>query len=191
MSNGKQSQSAPIWVALTVAVLVVVIVSAVVLPSFIRTYLDMTEAERQHAQDTPAMEAPGMMGAEPEAPAPAGVVYAGEPIPLTVPSGYALDAAFALRADGPLPFRQEDITPSFLKTSLKLSLPAGRSYVALFIASAPFDHYERTGFPSAPELLANLHDNEVFGIIEVTAEETKAYLSPANIAAGAASLRTP
>ncbi len=189
MSSGNKSESAPIWVALTVAVLVVVIVSAIVLPGFIRTYLDLAEAERQHSEEAPTMEMPGMMGTEPEAPAPAGVVYAGEPIPLTVPSGYPFDAAFALRADGPLPFKQADITPSFLKTNLKLSLPPSRSFVALFIDSAAFDHYERAGFPPAPELLANLRDDEVFGIIEVTPDETRAYLSAQDIADAAAELR--
>lgn len=189
MSSGGKPEGAPIWVALTVAVLVVVIVSALLLPGFIRTYLDLAEAERQHSQEAPAMELPGTAGEEPEAAAPTGVVYAGEPIPLTVPAGYRYDAAFALRADGPLPFQPADITPSFLKTNLKLGLPGGRSYVALFIAAAPFDHYERAGFPAAPELLANLRDEEVFGIIEVAPEETRVYFSAQDIPAAAAELR--
>jgi len=188
MSSGNKSESAPIWVALTVAVLVVVIVSAIVLPGFIRTYLDLAEAERQHSQEAPPVGMPSL-GEEPESANPAGVVYAGEPIPLSVPAGYAFDAAFALRADGPLPFKQADITPSFLKTNLKLSLPPSRSFVALFIDSAAFDHYERAGFPPAPELLANLRDDEVFGIIEVTPDETRAYLSAQDIADAAAELR--
>jgi len=191
VSSGRQPEGAPIWVAVAVAVLVVVIVSAILLPGFIRTYLELAEAERPHSQEAPPRPMPPVAAEEPEPAAPAGVVYAGEPIPLAVPAEYPFDAAFALRADGPLPFTAEDLTPSFLEASLKLSLPGGRSYVALFVGSAPFDHYERVGFPPVTELLANLRDDEVFGIIEVAAGEAKAYLAPADIAAAAASLRAP
>jgi len=46
VSSGRQPEGAPIWVAVAVAVLVVVIVSAILLPGFIRTYLELAEAER-------------------------------------------------------------------------------------------------------------------------------------------------
>jgi hypothetical protein len=169
---------------MTVAILVVLAVSAFVLPPFVSEYLEMAEREQRFAEDG---------GAEPGAeseffatrresrntmrdlPPDIGKRTA---IPLTTSPDFAFPAVFAYSVAGELPFKPEEVNPSYVDFHLGLSIAGNTDYLLLFLAEPTFAAYYEQGFPDAAALIAELKAEEVRGIIERVAGEFSVFTLP-------------
>ncbi len=157
---------------MTVAILVVLAVSAFVLPPFVSEYLEMAEMKQRYADDS---------GAEPEAESEfftarpisrdaardlPPVIGKRTAIPLSAGPDFAFPAVFAYSVAGELPFKPEEVNQSYVDFHLGLSVAGDTDCLLLFLAESTFAHYYEGGFPDAAALVAELKAEEVRGVIE-------------------------
>jgi len=178
----------------TVGVLVVVVVSALLLPPFVREYLRMAgqpeggPSEGRQPEGEPEFFAP--RGKEPGSSRsyPEGTARH-VPIPLAVPRSSEFATAFAYCVEEALPFKPEEVNQSFVDFNFGLRLSGDVDYLLLFLDAPCFDHYYAEGFPPLAELLGNVGVAEVCGIIERTGGRFSVFARPDEVGAELQRLR--
>ncbi len=187
MAEGKPGGEvrAPVWVSALVAILVVGVTSAILLPPFIVEYLRVSQM---------ASKAPASGDAEDGSAGPSDFYIVGGmdmpesaeiasmPISLRVPRRYGFDAAFALGVVGSLPVSPERLDEQQVKSALGLSIDPGVDYFLLFLAAPRFNEYSRGGFPDAVTVLDSVKPQEVRGILERVKGRFILFAEPAQVA---------
>ena len=182
-----KSETAPVWVVMTVAILVVLAVSAFILPPFVTEYLKVAEMNQRYAEDSEAeprpeseffAAGPGGQGAVRDLSPDIGKRT---PIPISAGSGFSFPAVFVYSVAGELPFKPDEVNQSYVDFNLGLSVAGETDYLLLFLVETSFAAYYEQGFPSASGLLAELRSDEVFGIIERVKEEFVVFTVPEDI----------
>jgi len=172
---------------MTVAILVVLAVSAFILPPFVTEYLKVAEMNKRYPEDTGAeagsereffTAGPGGQGTVQDMPPDIGKRTA---IPISAGQNFAFPAVFAYSVAGELPFKAEEINQAYVDFNLGLSVAGGTDYLLLFLAETSFAAYYEQGFPSATALLAEVRSEEVFGIIERVDGEFVVFTAPEDI----------
>ena len=180
-------ETAPAWVVMTVAILVVLAVSAFLLPPFVSEYLKVAEMNQRYAEDNDAgpgpeseffTAGPGGQGAVRDLPPDIGKRT---PIPISAGQDFPFPAIFAYSVAGELPFRPDEVNQSYVDFNLGLSVAGDADYLLLFLVETSFAAYYEQGFPGASALLAELRSDEVFGIIERVKGEFAVFTVPEDI----------
>jgi len=180
-------ETAPVWVVTTVAILVVLAVSAFLLPPFVSEYLKMAEMSQRYSEDTrvePGPESeffaagPGGQGAVRSLPPDIGKRT---PIPISAGPDFPFAAVFAYSVAGELPFKPDEVNQSYVDFNLGLSVAGDTDYLLLFLAEPSFAAYYEQGFRGASGLLAELRTEEVLGIIERVGGEFTVFTAPEDI----------
>ena len=169
------------------AILVVLVVSAILLPPFVSEYLEMVEMSERFGENVEAEPGPEseFFAAGPEGrdaardlPPDIGRRTA---IPISVDAGFAFPAVFAYSVAGELPFNPEEINQSYVDFNLGLSVAGDTDYLLVFLVETSFAMYYEQGFPGATALLAEVRTEEVVGIIERIAGEFAVFATPDDI----------
>lgn len=190
-------ETAPAWVVMTVAILVVLAVSAFLLPPFVSEYLKVAEMRSRYAEDNDAEHGPeseffaagpGGQGAVRDLPPDIGKRT---PIPISAGPGFSFPAVFAYSVAGELPFRPEEVNQSYVDFNLGLSVAGETDYLLLFLVETSFAAYYEQGFPNANTLLVELRSEEVFGIIERVDGEFAVFTVPEDVGSELERLRQP
>ncbi len=172
---------------MTVAILVVLAVSAFLLPPFVSEYLKVAEMRSRYAGDTEAEPGPeseffavgpGGQGAVRDLPPDIGKRT---PIPISVSQGFPFAAVFAYSVAGELPFRPDEVNQSYVNFNLGLSVAGETDYLLLFLVETSFAAYYEQGFPNVTALLAETRTEEVLGIIERVDGEFAAFTLPEDV----------
>jgi len=182
-----KAETAPVWVVMTVAILVVLAVSAFLLPPFVSEYLKVAEMNQRYAEDSEAeprpeseffAAGPGGQGAVRDLPPDIGKRT---PIPISAGQDFPFAAVFAYSVAGELPFKPEEVNQSYVDFNLGLSVAGETDYLLLFLVETSFAAYYEQGFPDAVALLAEVRTEEVIGIIERVNGEFAVFTVPEDV----------